>query len=236
VRALSYCDLHKVERCDLLDVMEIYPDFADSFEEKFQVTFDLRECELTEQKPTKKKMKMKMSGSHQASKRPSKSSGRSLGNTVAGNTAKLASSLDEKPPVFQIVNADQTEENFLKSSHSSMMKKLSLNEGLINTGYSLDSSNNLSASQSFLLQKQKSVSSFDSNSNLMQINSARRVSGILRKKSRLIRNASRLSPMITNMTAAAAAQRNASLSYSFNGKRQISTLSEVELEIDTLVA
>lgn len=48
VRALSYCDLHKIERSDLLDVLDIYPDFAESFEKKFQVTFDLRECEMTE--------------------------------------------------------------------------------------------------------------------------------------------------------------------------------------------
>jgi hypothetical protein len=36
VRALSYCDLHKIERSDLLDVLDIYPDFAESFEQKFQ--------------------------------------------------------------------------------------------------------------------------------------------------------------------------------------------------------
>lgn len=50
VRALSYCDLHKIERSDLLDVLDIYPDFAESFEKKFQVTFDLRECEMTDHK------------------------------------------------------------------------------------------------------------------------------------------------------------------------------------------
>ena len=43
VRAITYCDLHKIERLDLLDVLEIYPDFAQLFEKKFQVTFDLRE-------------------------------------------------------------------------------------------------------------------------------------------------------------------------------------------------
>ena len=37
VRALSYCDLHKIERSDLLDVLDIYPDFAEAFEKKFQV-------------------------------------------------------------------------------------------------------------------------------------------------------------------------------------------------------
>ena len=46
VRAITYCDLHKIERLDLLDVLEIYPDFAQSFEKKFQVTFDLREVDI----------------------------------------------------------------------------------------------------------------------------------------------------------------------------------------------
>jgi potassium voltage-gated channel Eag-related subfamily H member 2 len=57
VRALSYCDLHKIERSDLLDVLDIYPDFAEAFEKKFQVTFDLRECELYTEKNTKYKLK-----------------------------------------------------------------------------------------------------------------------------------------------------------------------------------
>ena len=46
VRAITYCDLHKIERLDLLDVLEIYPDFAQLFEKKFQVTFDLREVNI----------------------------------------------------------------------------------------------------------------------------------------------------------------------------------------------
>jgi hypothetical protein len=47
--------LHKIERSDLLDVLEMYPDFAQDFEKKFQVTFDLRECEMTDQKPINRK-------------------------------------------------------------------------------------------------------------------------------------------------------------------------------------
>lgn len=43
VRAISYCDLHKIERADLLEVLVMYPDFAEAFESKFKVTFDLRE-------------------------------------------------------------------------------------------------------------------------------------------------------------------------------------------------
>ena len=46
VRALSYCDLHKIERSDLLAVLDIYPDYAEKFEKKFQVTFELREVSI----------------------------------------------------------------------------------------------------------------------------------------------------------------------------------------------
>ena len=31
VRALTYCDLHKIMRDDLLEVLELYPEFAESF-------------------------------------------------------------------------------------------------------------------------------------------------------------------------------------------------------------
>ena len=43
VRALTYCDLHKITRDDLLDVLEMYPEFADSFSRNLEVTFDLRD-------------------------------------------------------------------------------------------------------------------------------------------------------------------------------------------------
>ena len=46
VRALSYCDLHKIERSDLLDVLDIYPDFAESFEQKFQARNTLNKEQL----------------------------------------------------------------------------------------------------------------------------------------------------------------------------------------------
>lgn len=43
VRALTYCDLHKILRDDLLDVLDMYPEFADSFCENLQITFVLRD-------------------------------------------------------------------------------------------------------------------------------------------------------------------------------------------------
>nr|XP_031541446.1 potassium voltage-gated channel subfamily H member 6 [Vicugna pacos] len=43
VRALTYCDLHKIQRADLLEVLDMYPAFADSFWSKLEVTFNLRD-------------------------------------------------------------------------------------------------------------------------------------------------------------------------------------------------
>jgi hypothetical protein len=39
---LTSCTLNKIHRDDLLHVLQLYPDFAESFTERFHVTFDLR--------------------------------------------------------------------------------------------------------------------------------------------------------------------------------------------------
>ncbi|ESO09753.1 hypothetical protein HELRODRAFT_117121 [Helobdella robusta] len=43
VRALTYSDLHKVMREDLLDVLQMYPEFARQFVSNLQITYDLRD-------------------------------------------------------------------------------------------------------------------------------------------------------------------------------------------------
>ena len=43
VRALTYCDLHKIHRDDLLDILEMYPEFAFNFVTNLEVTFNLRD-------------------------------------------------------------------------------------------------------------------------------------------------------------------------------------------------
>lgn len=43
VRSLTYCDLHKIHREDLLDVLDLYPEFYDTFVNKLVVTFNLRD-------------------------------------------------------------------------------------------------------------------------------------------------------------------------------------------------
>ncbi|XP_059478606.1 potassium voltage-gated channel subfamily H member 6 isoform X12 [Neocloeon triangulifer] len=46
VRALTYCDLHKIHRDDLLDVLDLYPEFHESFTTNLEITFNMRDEEL----------------------------------------------------------------------------------------------------------------------------------------------------------------------------------------------
>ncbi|XP_064420119.1 potassium voltage-gated channel subfamily H member 7 [Latimeria chalumnae] len=43
VQALTYCDLHKIQREDLLEVLDMYPEFADHFLTNLELTFNLRD-------------------------------------------------------------------------------------------------------------------------------------------------------------------------------------------------
>lgn len=43
VKSLTYCDLHKIHREDLLDVLDLYPEHYDTFANKLVVTFNLRD-------------------------------------------------------------------------------------------------------------------------------------------------------------------------------------------------
>ncbi|XP_052133450.1 potassium voltage-gated channel subfamily H member 6 isoform X3 [Frankliniella occidentalis] len=45
VRALTYCDLHKIHRDDLLDVLELYPEFYNTFASSLEITFNMRDEE-----------------------------------------------------------------------------------------------------------------------------------------------------------------------------------------------
>lgn len=46
VRALTYCDLHKILREDVLEVLDMYPEFADHFWSNLEITFNLRDVSL----------------------------------------------------------------------------------------------------------------------------------------------------------------------------------------------
>lgn len=43
VRALTYCDLHKILRDDLLEVIDMYPEFVQSFCQNLKITVTLRD-------------------------------------------------------------------------------------------------------------------------------------------------------------------------------------------------
>ncbi|XP_034717015.1 potassium voltage-gated channel subfamily H member 6 isoform X1 [Etheostoma cragini] len=45
VHTVTYCDLHRVQRDDLLEVLDMYPSFADNFWRNLKITFDLRDAD-----------------------------------------------------------------------------------------------------------------------------------------------------------------------------------------------
>jgi CRP-like cAMP-binding protein len=47
VRALTYCDLHKILRDDLLEVIDMYPEFAQSFCQNLKITLTLRDVKFS---------------------------------------------------------------------------------------------------------------------------------------------------------------------------------------------
>ncbi|XP_072229017.1 voltage-gated inwardly rectifying potassium channel KCNH6 [Leuresthes tenuis] len=53
VRTITYCDLHRIPRDDLLEVLDVYPSFADNFWRNLEITFDLRDVrwQLADQVP-----------------------------------------------------------------------------------------------------------------------------------------------------------------------------------------
>ncbi|XP_072425637.1 voltage-gated inwardly rectifying potassium channel KCNH2-like [Chiloscyllium punctatum] len=46
VRALTYCDLHKIQREDLLGILDMYPEFSDHFWSNLEITFNLRDTNM----------------------------------------------------------------------------------------------------------------------------------------------------------------------------------------------
>ncbi|XP_041282217.1 potassium voltage-gated channel subfamily H member 6 isoform X2 [Onychostruthus taczanowskii] len=51
VRALTYCDLHKIQREDLLEVLDMYPAFSDNFWSNLEITFNLRDADSVPRSP-----------------------------------------------------------------------------------------------------------------------------------------------------------------------------------------
>ena len=66
VRALTYCDLHKIHRDDLFQILEMYPEFAMDFNKNLQLTFDLRDEDLVTHS---KQMRIRLENSYKKGKR-----------------------------------------------------------------------------------------------------------------------------------------------------------------------
>ncbi|KAM9333278.1 voltage-gated inwardly rectifying potassium channel KCNH2 [Pholidichthys leucotaenia] len=52
VRALTYCDLHKILREDVLEVLDMYPEFAENFWNNLEITFNLRDTNMIPGSPS----------------------------------------------------------------------------------------------------------------------------------------------------------------------------------------
>lgn len=61
VRALTYCDLHKILRDDLLDVLDMYPEFASAFCKDLSITYNLRDESQSMRKRFDRQKLMRMS-------------------------------------------------------------------------------------------------------------------------------------------------------------------------------
>uniref|UniRef100_A0A8C5AGX9 Voltage-gated inwardly rectifying potassium channel KCNH2 n=1 Tax=Gadus morhua TaxID=8049 RepID=A0A8C5AGX9_GADMO len=52
VRALTYCDLHKILREDVQEVLDMYPEFSEHFWGNLEITFNLRDTNMIPGSPT----------------------------------------------------------------------------------------------------------------------------------------------------------------------------------------
>jgi hypothetical protein len=169
---------------------------------------------MTDQKPIKKgKIRAHKLTSRQFHKNSSMNINASEGGHSFGQHSET--------PDVQFYNTSN--QNALQSLSS--IKKGSFNDAFSIANQSPDlSSHNLNNSQS-----NSKFQSMDSTSNLIPIDASRKLSGLLRKKSRLIRNANLLSPRL-NLSKRNSFVVNGSLT-----RKQVSTMNEIEAEIDSLL-
>ncbi|XP_059183770.1 potassium voltage-gated channel subfamily H member 7-like [Centropristis striata] len=91
VRALSYCDLHTIQREEILEVLDMYPEFADHFLTNLELTFDLRDEKVVKTSPPA----ADSNGDDLASRR--RVSYRRKSSTGSHNKEPAASYCDSKP-------------------------------------------------------------------------------------------------------------------------------------------
>uniref|UniRef100_A0A671YIF9 Voltage-gated inwardly rectifying potassium channel KCNH2 n=1 Tax=Sparus aurata TaxID=8175 RepID=A0A671YIF9_SPAAU len=110
VRALTYCDLHKIFREDVLEVLDMYPEFADNFWNNLEITFNLRDTNMIPGSPSSddsncggfnKLRRRKLSFRRRTEKGNPSSTGSSLAPAqrwIATHTHSLLLHLSSSPP------------------------------------------------------------------------------------------------------------------------------------------
>ncbi|XP_041424048.1 potassium voltage-gated channel subfamily H member 2 isoform X2 [Xenopus laevis] len=121
VRALTYCDLHKIHREDLLEVLDMYPEFSDYFWSILEITFNLRDTNMIPGSPSsddsdsgfnrlrRRKLSFRRRTNKDAENVGKVKRGQRMGNTptceskdldkqLSTGPSSCSSSDDEKPP------------------------------------------------------------------------------------------------------------------------------------------
>ena len=116
------------------------------------------------------------------------------------------------------------------SNQNALQSLSSFKKGSFNDAFSIANQSPNLSTNNLNSQSNSKLQNMDSTSNLIPVEASRKLSGLLRKKSRLIRNANLLSPRL-NLSKRNSFALNGSL-----GKKQVSTINEIEAEIDSLLA
>ncbi|CAG4685897.1 Cyclic nucleotide-binding domain-containing protein [Caenorhabditis elegans] len=96
VRALTYCDLHKILRDDLLDVLDMYPEFAETFCKNLTITYNLRDDAQSLRKKFDRHKLLRMSSSMNKDRYTTPPDG-DHGNAAVRRSAESVSRCDSNP-------------------------------------------------------------------------------------------------------------------------------------------
>ncbi|EGT45636.1 hypothetical protein CAEBREN_28573 [Caenorhabditis brenneri] len=97
VRALTNCDLHKILRDDLLDVLDMYPEFAETFCKNLTITYNLRDDAQSLRKKFDRHKLLRMSSSLNKDRHTTPPDGESRNPSAVRRSAESVSRCDSNP-------------------------------------------------------------------------------------------------------------------------------------------
>ncbi|CAP37254.2 Protein CBR-UNC-103.2 [Caenorhabditis briggsae] len=97
VRALTNCDLHKILRDDLLDVLDMYPEFAETFCKNLTITYNLRDDAQSLRKKFDRHKLLRMSSSLNKDRHTTPPDGESRTTGAVRRSAESVSRCDSNP-------------------------------------------------------------------------------------------------------------------------------------------